>query len=300
MLNLPTAVVIGMHRSGTSAVCRCLSELGWRGPSNEEGIHAADNPEHFESRRLVDHNEALLEAGGGQWKYPPRGLPQPSEPWISEARRTMADVFPGHGRLIKDPRLSITLDAWDLAPNDTRIIFVTRHPADVADSLARRDGFTTVHGLALWEVYNARAEQLLQGRHVHVIGFEALRNDPMASLESVARFMGLPDDPDTDARVRAAASGIDHSIGGRRSSDTAAAPVIDRWHRLTGLAGTHTPLVSASEPHGRWAHEVLELVRERDALAAENRSLRRKPLKIAVARTTSIARRGRRADKVTT
>jgi len=300
MLNLPTAVVIGMHRSGTSAVCQCLSELGWRGPSPDEAIHASDNPDHFESRRFVNHNEALLESVGGQWNYPPATIPDPSGLWMEQARNIMSEVFPGPGRLIKDPRLSFTFDAWNLPSDDTRIIFVVRHPADVAQSLARRDGFSIVQGLALWDFYNARAQRLLQGRDVNIVGFEALRSDPDATLDEMVRFMSLPDSPEIKTLVKAAASSIDHSIGGRRNNDSVASPVIDRWHRLASLTGHHASLKSEPDPPSSWADEVLALVRERDALAIENRALRRKPLKIAIAKTTALARRGLTSDRVPT
>lgn len=57
--------------------------------------------------------------------------------------------------LIKDPRLCITLKTWlPLLPAIPSILFVFRHPIEVAKSLYARDKFPLDFGLRMWYIYN--------------------------------------------------------------------------------------------------------------------------------------------------
>src|SRR5437899_738227 len=69
--------VLGMHRSGTSAVSRSVNAFGVPFGDPADAIQAApDNPEGFgESRALVTANERLLHVLGGRWDAPPLLLP---------------------------------------------------------------------------------------------------------------------------------------------------------------------------------------------------------------------------------
>ena len=55
---------------------------------------------------------------------------------------------------IKEPRISILLDAWEGAilktiPN-LKIVVTIRHPAEVASSLQKRDNLSQIVGVQLW------------------------------------------------------------------------------------------------------------------------------------------------------
>jgi hypothetical protein len=68
--------VLGMHRSGTSAVTRALNLLGLTvcPPADLIGAHATNPTGHWESRTLVECNNAvLLAAGARSWCPPPPG-----------------------------------------------------------------------------------------------------------------------------------------------------------------------------------------------------------------------------------
>lgn len=65
-------VVLGMHRSGTSAVTRVVNLLGLPLCRRDDLYLAADNPAgHWESTSVVGVNDALLaEMGGPCWAPP--------------------------------------------------------------------------------------------------------------------------------------------------------------------------------------------------------------------------------------
>jgi hypothetical protein len=67
--------VVGMHRSGTSAIARLLNLLGVD-LGDDLLPSAVDNETGFwESRRVVEANDAILATLSSRWDSPPR-LPE--------------------------------------------------------------------------------------------------------------------------------------------------------------------------------------------------------------------------------
>lgn len=283
-------VIVGMHRSGTSLLASCLCDLGLSAPHTAEQIHAAGNPAHFEPKRVVVHNDVLLAARGGEWQYPGEQNTPPGADWSATAARLLEEVFPSSPWLLKDPRLCVLLDAWSFLPADTRFVFVNRNPLDVAASLVRRDGLSLTHGTALWDFYNAAAEAALQMRSVYVVNFEQFRAEPRGHLEELSKFLGLAARSDHEARLTVALEALDPVLG--KASEHGEEPDIvgNRWSHLQGLTGAHRALDSHPFAHSVWSSDLLRVTRERDRMDRENRQLRRRPLKIAVARMTGLGR----------
>ncbi len=140
---------------------------------------------------MREPNEALLRAFGGGWDCPPR-MP---EGWVgSDAARAVlpsaraAWATYGNPDVVawKDPRTCITLPFWtQLFPEPPVVIFVHRHPIEVADSLTARNGFRRAHGLALWERYNAAALDAATGRPTVAIPYPRLVEAPVATMRTV-------------------------------------------------------------------------------------------------------------------
>jgi hypothetical protein len=60
-------VVLGMHRSGTSALTRVLSLLGAGLPKNVLGVSPSNETGHWEPERLVVFRDALLATLQSAW-----------------------------------------------------------------------------------------------------------------------------------------------------------------------------------------------------------------------------------------
>ena len=72
----PGVIILGMHRSGTSAVARTMSLLG-ASLSRRGDVSGYDksNPRgYWESRSLLVYNDGLLERLGATWNKPPSPL----------------------------------------------------------------------------------------------------------------------------------------------------------------------------------------------------------------------------------
>ena len=155
-------LVLGMHRSGTSAATRLVNVLGPATCAPGDMVRGPWNPSgHFESRSLMHLNNALLAQMGRTWWYPPpdaehyEAVAARITTTRGQARRAFRRVHRSVPWVWKDPRTSVLLPFWrrTLGPRLTAVI-VYRNPLEVAVSLQRRHAVPLPFGVALWERYN--------------------------------------------------------------------------------------------------------------------------------------------------
>jgi hypothetical protein len=220
-------LVLGMHRSGTSAVTAALAALGVPLCPPEERLAARpENAEGFhESRALTTFNEGLLGLLGGSWDAPPV---IPTGPGLLAAMAPAAELFsqvhPTPTWVWKDPRLCLLAPVWlPVLPGDIRIVLVVRDPLAVARSLGRRDGMPKRQCLALWEHYTSSAISATAGRPALIVDYATVVRRPQGLADwtaTLSRFVADeavdgPDDP--VAAVRACLRPeLDHNDGDRR------------------------------------------------------------------------------------
>jgi hypothetical protein len=188
-------LVVGMHRSGTSAATGVLHGLGLSLPADLM-LDRDDNEAHNESVSLTDANDNFLGLLGGSWDAPPdlppdwehgtdfRGL-------MAVAARVAATAFPRPGVAVwKDPRNCLLLPYWAqvIAPI-AGVVLPWRAPLAVARSLATRDGIPIEQGLDLWCRYNEAALANSQGHDVLVLNYDAMVEDPQALTSITAAWL---------------------------------------------------------------------------------------------------------------
>lgn len=191
-------VVLGMHRSGTSAAARAINLLGVPigDPADLIEAEPSSNPTgHWESGALAAFNDRLLQLGGGTWSSPPE-LPAAweREPAVrrlaDEARETFERTHPDRTWMWKDPRLCLTLPFWRrVLTASLAAVLVVRHPVEVARSLEARNGLALEAGLSLWERYNRAALDAMAGLPALVTTYESLLADPRSWVEQAATFL---------------------------------------------------------------------------------------------------------------
>ncbi|MBC7657117.1 MAG: sulfotransferase [Frankiaceae bacterium] len=144
-------LVMGMHRSGTSAMTRVLNLHGVALGDNLLQP-APDNPRGFwEHRAVVELHERLLTGLGRNWKDP-RPLPEDWQQSEAAARASVdieaiIDSFAGEAVFaVKDPRLCELVELWlpilHKRGIQAGVVLVVRHPMEVAESIQVRDGWT--------------------------------------------------------------------------------------------------------------------------------------------------------------
>lgn len=194
-------LVLGMHRSGTSAVTRVLNLLG-----AEIGLRlmepAPDNPTGFwEHLDAVTIHDRLLGDLGRSWDD---FRPLPGG-WMHSAAAGHAyeqilnlvrsDFSDAPLWAIKDPRLCVFLPLWERALRSLGIvpcpIIVLRDPAEVADSLKRRNAIPAALGEALWCRYTVEALRASE-RHARAgLRFRDLLQDWRSEMHRLDLALGL-------------------------------------------------------------------------------------------------------------
>lgn len=185
--------VLGMHRSGTSAIAGMLADHGIEfGPvSQKNRFNPRGNREIAELNRLHDR---VLERSGGSWSNPPAGIRARGGDY--RRRNQILRSIPGQTIGVKDPRLLLVLDLWrDLDP---RPIGVIRNPVAVRESLERRaqerprrhPQLSAAEWDELWLVYNRALLAEHRRRPFPVIDFER-HTDLDSQVRAALAFHGL-------------------------------------------------------------------------------------------------------------
>lgn len=180
-------LVLGMHRSGTSAMTRVLNLLGADLGRNLMPGDADNTSGYWENRAFVKRNDLLLRMLGMSWHSPVR-MPsgwdaQPlAERWFPILCRSAQRQF-GSARMIalKDPRLCRLAPLWirvlEEIGFDVYPLLVIRHPREVAASLARRNGFSAEKSYLLWLQHILDAEAATRAKPRAVIDYAELIGD---------------------------------------------------------------------------------------------------------------------------
>jgi hypothetical protein len=281
----PWVLVIGCHRSGTSAVTGALAALGLHGVDPADRMDRLDsNPEHWESLAAALFDEDLLTGLGAAWDAPPAagsGAPVPAvgAPGADgpDPVAIMAAAYPEPGPVVwKDPRACLLLPYWrSVLPGPLTAVFVWREPLAVARSLHTRDGIPLADGLALWEHYNRTAAIGLQGIDTYVLDYASVVEDPKGALGGLSHWLGgierfapWADAWDDEAAAQSIDVGLRHQTA-RQEPEDGTLPDDHRgvadW--LVALAGGHRPLDTVPPgPTTVWPEAVLAGRREQARL----------------------------------
>jgi hypothetical protein len=246
--------ILGVHRSGTSAITRAFNLYGaFVGEGRDLMPETAANPEgYWERNDLCAFHERLLAAVRRRWDT---GLGLPAgwqrapalAPLREELKRTVGAAFAGRPLWAwKDPRTCLLLEIWKEVLEELgvqlQVVFVLRHPADVAASLGKRDGFGAEKSFGVWVGHTLAALSACEGVQTAFIGYDAFLEDPDGQVRRCAAALGIPAPEGADdacAAIRAfARPELRHSRADAAALAAAPAPVRE-LHELVerALAG---------------------------------------------------------------
>ncbi len=204
-------IVLGMHRSGTSALTGSLEGSGvYLGPVHRDEIEH-NRKGLIELWPVMRMQEDLLKENGGSWFDPPNRVI-----WGTKSLERRDNLIAQYREQpiwgFKDPRTLFTVDGWLQALPSAEFIGIFRHPLAVAKSLMNRgyvEGgeFQRVEqAIDLWTRYNRR---LLELQHAHQfpllcfdVGGEQFKEDLCRAFTTLR--LPRPLDPNTffDADLR--------------------------------------------------------------------------------------------------
>jgi hypothetical protein len=175
-------LILGMHRSGTSAVAGQLAALGVY-PGSNLLPPQPDNPKgFFEPRAVVELHDEILKLIGATWDDP-RPLPEgwADAPALTPYRARLAALIQtefgsAETWFVKDPRLCRLLPLWRAALGSLgaapKILLVVRNPSEVVASLNRRSQTDPEQAASLWLAHYAEAEIASRGLNRAVVLYE--------------------------------------------------------------------------------------------------------------------------------
>jgi len=265
-------VVLGMHRSGTSALTRALNLAGV-----DLGKHlmvaAGDNPTGFwEQKQIVDCHTELLQSLGS---YFDDFIPLPQD-WEKRAevqpiRHRLLDILRGEfgdkplwG--FKDPRACRLLPLWHqiISDNGAAACFVLmlRDPSEIAASLAQRSGQSWNKSLLMTLDHLLEAERQTRGCRRAIVSYDQLLGDWRGTLSTIGQALKIEWPKPLDSVAEEFTRFLDGGL----------------WHHHAPPAGDANAAVrdhGADERIARWtfaAHRILlsgGAFNELDALSAE-------------------------------
>ncbi len=188
-------VVMGMHRSGTSAASGLLNILGLDLGKTILPIEE-DNPKgFFENERITLFNERLLDLLYATWNDT---FSLPPDWWEDEniisLQKEIIDIFESEftdpqNLLIKDPRLSILIPFYQAVFKKLEIhphyVICLRNPLEVAESLSIRNNFTVQKSLLLWMDYMLNAEIHTRNAERIILGYDDLLKEPLKFVQKL-------------------------------------------------------------------------------------------------------------------
>ncbi|HJU20958.1 MAG TPA: glycosyltransferase, partial [Casimicrobiaceae bacterium] len=230
-------VVLGMHRSGTSAMARVLNLCGAYLPEKLKPPKIGVNPKgFFEPEAVLDLNVRLMRQLGGDWSHVDFNVPDEgaiADEFVSDARDVIVSEYAGRTLIaIKDPRICMLAPLWHRALQAAgyRPAYVVpiRNPLEVAQSLHARGDMSVDEGLALWRAYMERVIAFADAHPgVLFVRYADLLDDWKPVVERIAARLGVPLDFGAEHEIERF---LDRDLRNQASGD-------DALERLPGPSG---------------------------------------------------------------
>lgn len=194
-------LILGMHRSGTSALGSLLDALGLDGPQTKMP-GTRDNPDgYFESIKTAKLNDRILASAESSWddyrKIPESWIESPkSGEFYEEISNLIDDEYPSSRFFyIKDPRICRLLPIWkrSLTESKTSASFILTHrnPIEVASSLYKRDSISFDCSNFIWLRHALEAEKETRGLKRSFTSYDMLMRDPLATVYKLSEDLNL-------------------------------------------------------------------------------------------------------------
>lgn len=209
-------VILGMHRSGTSALAGALHAMGaFVGAEDEMTGSNWENPlgffERKDARAICDR---ILQDNNADWwkvaNFDADRVPySAARARLAEFSAVVSRLDQGAGKggawVIKEPRLCVLYPLLQRTLLNPQVVIISRNPLEVAKSLRRRNGFTLDAGLALWEAYMVSAIRGSASCAPLLVAYDALVSDPGTTLEHLANDLAARGVTGLDAKAGASA-----------------------------------------------------------------------------------------------
>jgi len=194
-------LVLGMHRSGTSAIARSLEVLGISFGENLMPPASFNSKGFWEDTVCVEINRRLLSAFNSSYhafnfNWSARDSAKVIEDIRSEAIEYIKKQSDRYKLwAFKDPRLCRLLPFWqevfESVGCDVRYVIALRNPKSVAESLFKRDDFSYKKTYFLWLQDMLHVINGTKHSPAVVVDYDLMIRDPQKQLSRIAKNLLL-------------------------------------------------------------------------------------------------------------
>src|SRR5919198_128732 len=194
-------VVLGMHRSGTSALTRVLSLYGAALPKRIMPPQPDNEAGFWEPEVIAAIHDELLALAGSPWDDV---LSFPYSWFESDVAKTFRhrlvealceDYSDSTLFVIKDPRMCCLIPLWlsvlDEFGAEPLFVIIVRNPLEVAASLKVRNGFPQPKSMLLWLRHFLAAEKDTRGMKRTFVNYDDLLSDWRAIVRRLSADLGI-------------------------------------------------------------------------------------------------------------
>ncbi|MEO8721924.1 MAG: hypothetical protein ABI395_00145 [Sphingobium sp.] len=194
-------LVLGMHRSGTSALTNVLHLLGCQLPKNLIGPGLGNELGHWESEPIVAFNDDVLASAGSSWNdWRPFNSGWYQSPlyrnFVARGRNLLREEFEASSLFVlKDPRIcriaNLWLEIFAAEGVETAVVLPVRNPIEVGNSLNDRDLMDVGYGHLLWLRHFLDAEIASRGLSRIFCTYDQLLNDWPMLIDRMKAALGI-------------------------------------------------------------------------------------------------------------
>jgi len=203
--------ILGMHRSGTSALGGVLSLMGLELGTDIMKPNK-DNPKgFFENNFVYRLNKKILDENSSSWNdyfFKVENISyEKRKEYVQSAKELIASEYRFSEQFtIKDPRICILFPIWEEAcielNIDIKIIIPYRNPLEVAQSLNIRNNFSYEKSLLLWSKHFLFAEYFSRRYKRIFLSFDNLLEDTDNILSVLEEFIDLPLNKQIEKKIK--------------------------------------------------------------------------------------------------
>ncbi len=194
--------VLGMSRSGTSALTRVLSLSGGALPAGMVGADSGNPRGYWEPRASLRLNYRIMRRHGSSWLDPTLRLleegafgAKETAACIAEIRAFLTTLPAAPLVVIKDLQITVLSGMWfeaaRLAGFDIAAVIAVRHPLEVIASLCEVKGTSPELASALWLRANLLAERHTRAMPRVFVEYANLLKDWRREIERISAALGI-------------------------------------------------------------------------------------------------------------
>ncbi len=180
-------LVLGMHRSGTSAITRVLNFMGAALPQNILGANEGNETGHWEPENLLELHDELLSELDSSWDdWQAIDLNKLSDDRYLNYKKRLQTLIKQEYKdaklfVLKDPRICLLLPFYSELLEEInveiKIVAQFRNPLDVMDSLQTRDEMLSSDAALLWLQYVLCSEKSSRNFKRVFVKYDDVLND---------------------------------------------------------------------------------------------------------------------------